>query len=118
MRLLLKDGGYVITMTPNLAVFYKRLRFLLGLSPYWNVADFFNLGELGFTGHWREYTPKELNWIHKQAGFSLIEAKNWDIFPLADKKKLRNFLHLFVRYISYPIPNSREANIIVGKKHG
>ncbi|MDP3710316.1 MAG: methyltransferase domain-containing protein [bacterium] len=118
MRLLLKDGGHIITMTPNLAVFYKRLRFLLGLSPHWNVADFFNLGELGFTGHWREYTSKELCWVHKQAGFEIIKANNCDIFPLTDKKNLRNFIHLFARYISYPIANSREANIVIGKKNG
>lgn len=117
MRLLLKDGGHVITMTPNLAVFYKRLRFLLGLSPHWNVADFFNLGELGFTGHWREYTKHELCWMHEQSGFKIIRVSNSDIFHLADKKNLRNLWHILIRYISYPLPNSREAHIIVAKKN-
>ena len=117
IHLLLKKGGYVITMTPNLTVFYKRLRFLFGLSPYWDVKDFFSLGERGFTGHWREYTPKELQWVHKQAGFNIIGVQNCDIYPLADKKNPRNFLHLLVRYMSYPMPNSREANIVVGKKN-
>lgn len=114
---LLKSRGYVITMTPNLAVFYKRLRFLFGLSPHWNVADFFNLGERGFTGHWREYTASELQWVHRQAGFAIIKADNCDIFSLADKKNPRNFLHLLARYISRPMPNSREANIVVGRKN-
>jgi len=112
---MLKPSGIVITMTPNLTVFYKRLRFLFGFSPNWSLSEFFDAGE-NFTGHWREYTMKELKSMHERLGFDIIFSRNCDIFSLLKKKTVHNFWHLFVRYISVIISNSREANFVVAKK--
>lgn len=113
---LLKQGGYCITMTPNVSVFYKRLRFLLGRSPSWDIKSFFELGEHSFVGHWREYTQSELIAMHEWAGLHVIQKKTVDIFPLWDKPSLRALAHVCVRYGSFIFPHSREAHIIVAKK--
>lgn len=115
INFMLKPSGIVITMTPNLVVFYKRLRFLCGFSPNWNLFEFFNTGD-NFAGHWREYSMKELKSMHEWLDFKIIFAQNCDIFSLFRKKTLRNVWHLFVRYISIIIPNSREANFVVARK--
>lgn len=113
---LLRAGGVVITVSPNVSVVYKRLRFLVGLSPWWNLKDWFSLGEKGFTGHWREYTMNELKTMHEWAGFSVIETLNLDIYSLIKKKTPRNFYHLLVRYLFYFVPQSREINFVIAKK--
>lgn len=113
---LLKPGGIAVTMTPNVAVFYKRLRFLFGKSPWWPLNEFFSLGGAGFVGHWREYTMAELALMHEWSGFKIIASLNRDIYSLTRKRNLRNFFHLLVRYIFYFIPDSREINIIVAQK--
>lgn len=113
---LLAAGGIIITMTPNAAVFYKRLRFLLGFSPWWDIKSFFALGENAFVGHWREYTQAELVYMHQQVGFKILRALNRDIFSLLNKINLRNLWHFCLRYAFYWVPNSREAHIIIAQK--
>jgi len=113
---LLKPKGVVITMTPNLTVLHQRLRFALGRSVFWDIKEFFDLGEKGFTGHWREYTKAELIKMHEWSGFSVIKAINTNIFSLTKKMSFCNILHLLVRLISLFIFNSKEANIIIAQK--
>ncbi|GEM_PF-735049 len=113
---LLGDNGVVITMTPNLSVLYKRIRFLCGASPYWDIRSFFDLGELGFVGHWREYTQKELRQMHEWANFVIRKELHTDIFNLREKKSLRNYAHRVLRAVSFLIPESREAHIVVAQK--
>lgn len=113
---LLTPGGIIITMTPNVAVFYKRLRFLLGLSPWWDIKSFFALDEESFVGHWREYTKMELIYMHEQVGFKILRTLNRDIFSLWRKINPRNIWHLFLRYFFYWVPQSREVHIIIAKK--
>ncbi|MBU0671125.1 methyltransferase domain-containing protein, partial [Patescibacteria group bacterium] len=68
---LLRPGGIAIISTPNLSTLLKRLRFLLGRSPHWDLKQFYELGDR-FTGHWREYTADELKQMGKWAGFEII----------------------------------------------
>ena len=112
----MKNNGIVITMTPNSTVLHQRIRFLLGKSVNWDIKEFFNLGENGFTGHWREYTKNELIQIHQWSGFNVVKAINTNIFSLISKISFAKLLHLLVRLVSYLLPNSREANIIVAQK--
>lgn len=114
-NLFLKSGGLIFTMSPNLAVLYKRLRFLWGRSPAWDVKSFFDIGEK-FVGHWREYTMSELKQMHGWTGFKIIEEKNCNVFSLPADGNLRWIFHLFTRGLSLVVLNGREANIAAFRK--
>lgn len=112
----LKTGGYFILSTPNLTTLLKRLRFLLGRSPLWPVADLYKDGE-NFTGHWREYTIKELCYMCKQSGFKIVKTYNKNLLasfknPLKIQKNFRALIAL----ISFLFPGTREMNYIICKK--
>lgn len=66
-RVLAPGGRFVVT-TPNLASLLKRIRFLFGRSPNWDIEDYFNQGP-NFTGHVREFTVGECRAMLQSAGF-------------------------------------------------
>ena len=72
-RVLARGGSFVFT-TPNLASLLKRLRFLLGRSPLWDLADYYDQAT-NFTGHVREFTPKECAALLRWSGFSEVRVK-------------------------------------------
>ena len=114
-RSLLNPGGYLLISTPNVSTLLKRFRFLLGKSPYWPIESFLKDGEK-FTGHWREYTLKELEYMCRTAGFSIIESRN--VNALAKFKSFtdwrKNFRALIV-LVSEIVPGSREMNYVLAK---
>ncbi len=75
-RRVLKPGGSFVFTTPNLASLLKRVRFLFGRSPMWDMKDYFDQGH-GFTGHVREFTVKECREMLVWTGFqpTCVEAK-------------------------------------------
>ncbi|MBI2603992.1 MAG: methyltransferase domain-containing protein [Candidatus Harrisonbacteria bacterium] len=75
-RVLAPKGVFLVT-TPNFANLLRRVRFMFGRSPMWDLKDYFDRGE-HFTGHRREFTIGELRTMLKWTGFSvpLITAKN------------------------------------------
>lgn len=77
-RILKKDGLFLIT-TPNFANLLKRLRFLLGRSPDWDIWDFFHSGP-DFRGHRREFTLNELVKMLEWSSFEIIKKKTKNIF--------------------------------------
>ena len=116
MKRLVKPGGHIIISTPNLTTLLKRVRFLLGRSPNWPIKEFFADGE-SFTGHWREYTMKELIEVCELAGLTVVTAHNINL--LAKFKSWRawkkNLQALFVK-LSWLIPGSREMLYVVVQK--
>jgi len=115
-RTLLKDGGYLLISTPNCATLLKRLRFLFGKSPYWPIESFFEDGEL-FTGHWREYTRKELVSMCETAGFEVLETYTKNV--LTKFKALRHIkrnLRALVSLLSSPFPGMREMHYVLCRK--
>ena len=113
---LTKDGGSYLVTTPNSVKLLQRFRFLFGRSPNWNIEDFFECGE-SFTGHWREYTMKELVYMCTKTGFSVEETYNVNV--IASFRNLsfsrKNFNALVVR-ISGLFPGTREMNYLLCKK--
>jgi SAM-dependent methyltransferase len=70
---VLKPGGIFFMSTPNIASILKRIRFLIGRSPNWELKDFYQSGEK-FTGHTREFTVKECVQMVEWAGFEIIRS--------------------------------------------
>jgi len=112
----LKPRGYLLISTPNPATLLKRLRFLLGRSPNWPIESYYNAGE-NFTGHWREYTIKELIYMCQTSGFEIVKTYNKNL--LASFKKIsawhKNFQALIV-LISSIFPKTKEMNYILCRK--
>lgn len=71
---VLKPGGILLISTPNLAYILKRIRFLLGRSPNWDLKDFFFSGKQ-FTGHTREFTVQEVKRMMSWVGLEVIHAR-------------------------------------------
>lgn len=113
---LLEPGGFLLISTPNVATLLKRLRFLLGKSPYWPIESFFADGEK-FTGHWREYTLAELCQMCQLSGFKVVQARNLN--ALTKFKSLRDWrknMRAMVALISSLIPGAREMNYVLAQK--
>ena len=75
---VLKPKGVLFLSNPNPASLYNCIRLSVGKSVYDPISEYFNAsshGEEGeFSGHWREYTLKELEYMVKAVGFK-IEKK-------------------------------------------
>jgi SAM-dependent methyltransferase len=67
---VLKPGGILFISTPNLGYLPKRMRFLIGKSPCWDLLDFFNSGS-AFTGHTREFMAQELRLMAECSGLDV-----------------------------------------------
>lgn len=113
---LLKPEGYMFFSTPNFSNLLRRVRFLFGLSPNWDIRQFFQEGD-SFIGHWREYTMKELRTMCELAGFETI--KSWNINTINDKFTLKS-KHNLTAYLfnkgAFLFPGARDANFILCRK--
>ncbi|TAK04887.1 class I SAM-dependent methyltransferase [Patescibacteria group bacterium] len=65
---VLAPGGHFVFSTPNIASLLKRVRFVLGRSPNWDIKDYFDAGT-DFTGHVREFTVAECRAMLAWSGF-------------------------------------------------
>ena len=114
-RILKKDGLFLVT-TPNLTNLLKRLRFLLGRSPAWDLGDFFHSGS-EFRGHRREFTLNELVKMLEWSSFEIIKKKTRNIF--SDPRRLFMFGKItsqLCSVISFPFPSIREMIYVLSKK--
>lgn len=113
---VLKDDGIFLVTTPNLANLLRRIRFLLGRSPNWDLKDYFESGS-GFKGHVREFTQSELCNILEWSSFDVLEKRTKNIFfrPrkfLTGKKIVPQLCSL----LSYPFPSMREMIYVLARK--
>ena len=76
---ILKVNGVFLISTPNIASFLKRIRFIFGRSPNWNIYDFFESGK-NFKGHAREFTKEEVKKMIEWSGFEIMETKTRNVF--------------------------------------
>ena len=101
---VLKPGGWLVLTTPNLTSLPKRLKFMLGVSPLWDLKDYFN-SETHFTGHVREFTADECRRMLEWSGFSNVTSKagtgyyqkHW----LTNPKKVKNVITFAIATV-YP----------------
>jgi len=67
---ILKQHGYLVLTTPNIASLFRRLKLLLGLNPVYRY-------------HVREYTLGEILELLKSHGFEVVEAGYDDVNDLS-----------------------------------
>ncbi len=83
-RVLKQDGWFLVT-TPNIAAFLKRTNLLFGKNP-----NEFDLRMHGDTyGHIREYTMRELVIILQEAGFKIAKK---EYFSIDSKRNIFTYL--------------------------
>jgi len=75
---VLRPGGFLYLSTPNLFSLAGIRNFLLRRSAYsWSADDLYSelnrVNEMGFAGHVREYTHREVEGFLTRSGFSRIE---------------------------------------------
>ncbi len=113
---ILKNGGIFMVTTPNLANFLRRLRFLFGRSPNWNIKDYFESSS-NFRGHRREFTVSEIVRMLEWSSFEIIEKKTKNIF--FNPKKLltgRRVASQLCDILSYPFSSMREMIYVIARK--
>ena len=113
---ILNQGGVLIVTTPNLANLLRRIRFVFGLSPNWDLGEYFNEGK-NFRGHRREFTLSEVKKMLLWTGFEIQRAETRNVFFNA--KRLihpKKFPAHLSSLLSTPLKNSRELIYVVAKK--
>lgn len=114
-RVLRPQGVFLIT-TPNFANLLRRIRFLFGKSPQWDIRDYFERGEL-FTGHRREFTVSELCTMVSLSGFTIRtwctknSFLNWSRI-LHPQKWRAHWCTVF----SLPFPRMRDIIFLLAQK--
>ncbi len=114
-RVLVPGGSFAFT-TPNLASLLKRLRFLIGRSPNWDITDYFEQGT-GFTGHVREFTVAECGGMLRKSGFEVtrVEAKP-GYFKWRWLRMPRKWHMFFLQAVSRPFRTLGDLVFAIGKK--
>ncbi|MDP6756562.1 MAG: methyltransferase domain-containing protein [Patescibacteria group bacterium] len=109
--------GFIYIATPNISHLLNRVRFVFGKSPSKaHLPEFFSYGDK-YVGHWREYTLNELRQIFKWLNMEIIDARNVQSMRVRFKlSSLRSWYVNLFRLISYVLPGTRDANIIIGRK--
>ena len=73
VKQVVKPGGSIIVEVPNVALFGRRLSFLLkGNPPFPPFEDYF-WSEYPFSGHNREYSMADLEYTFSQVGIDMIQ---------------------------------------------
>lgn len=113
---LLAHSGILVLSTPNSATLIKRLRFLFGLTPNWPIEDFYQHGS-NFTGHWREYTMRELIYMLKSSGFVIKKKETKNVLAkFSSNRSFRKNLRVFINLFSYPFSGMREIHYVLAEK--
>lgn len=112
---LLRPNGTAMILTPNASFISKRIRFLFGFSPFCELKKFFDSDGEKFSGHWREYTLKELKQMCAWAGLKVIKAKHIDNSPYR-LKGFRDFYYLILKLISFILTGGKRAIIVICQK--
>lgn len=114
---LLNNGGYILITTPNIATLTKRIRFFLGKTPMWPIEDFYESGD-SFTGHWREYTMNELDYMVNKSGFDVVSKNTKNVLAKFKKPtRVKKNLVALITLLSFPFSNTREVHYVLCRKN-
>lgn len=106
---ILKDNGYIILSTPNIAALYKRLRLIIGENPLMRTES--NLPS--YDKHFREYTAQEISLLLKETGYRIEQLKFSNCLA-----KMFNvpFYYKYPYLLLSALPTLRDRIFILGKK--
>jgi 2-polyprenyl-3-methyl-5-hydroxy-6-metoxy-1,4-benzoquinol methylase len=115
---VLRPGAPVVIATPNYGRLHARLRLLAGHNPKLDLQTFYDLGEEGFVGHWREYLPQELREMLKYASFKDIRSTTFcdPWYALSKNVSLYAIKQTFIHLLSYLLPNAKYEAMVSGRK--
>ena len=71
MKRVLKDDGFIIITTPNLAALSRRIRLLFGISPQIDIGVINEQGDDLSVGHIRYFTVPTLEKLLKRNGLTI-----------------------------------------------
>lgn len=112
IRRILTNGGFLIIDTPNVCSLTRRINFLLrGIPPYASLKDFL-FSETPFTGHYREYSIKDLYKLLKYSGFA---TKSITTFNLGSYKNTNLRKLILQCIIPWLFPNLKNYIWCCGK---
>ena len=90
-RVLGKDNAYYMIAAPNVAAIRKRISFLLtGSPPFPSISAYYH-SAYPFTGHNREYSVRDLNYVLEQSGFDIIHLETYNR-PTTFKRSIKDCL--------------------------
>jgi SAM-dependent methyltransferase len=115
---ILGEHGLMVVTSPNICNFYNRMMLLSGRNPQTFLHEV-KYGSLSGTGHFREYTIGEVQWLLQKTMFRIMEARLVDtVSPfgsVAHSLKLRLLYHPY-RVIKWMWPSLRDTIAIVAEK--
>lgn len=115
IRRILKKGGKLILTAPNGYSIKRIFNFLMGKGLSENPYREFNLfNQLGYRGHIREYSAKEMINFLENTGFFIIKTE----YISYQHMRLRNspINSLFIKIIYFLFSNFRSHIIIIANK--
>lgn len=116
---VLSPGGLIIISTPNVANLRNRVYALFGKSTYWPLDKWLTESERindngfrRFTGHVREYTMKECEFMLKKYGFNDILLRRY----YASHINAVSILYHVYSFLERLYPRFRYHMLVIGKK--
>lgn len=107
IKRILKKNGIFILSTPNVVSLGSRIACLIGKHP----TSYGFKDPRSYSKHFREYTPRELQWMLEQCGFKVLETRLENHSPPP-----HGLLSYLIRFLSRLYPNFRNTIIIKAKK--
>ncbi len=110
MNRVLKNTGYLVLSTPNIAELANRVNLLIGKNPVSRPQDESEF----YAGHYREYTFKELLYLLNETGFEVkkVRMKNY-VGPCLKQKRILPKIYCIFLKIS---PSSFRTTIQISAK--
>ncbi|MSU55754.1 MAG: class I SAM-dependent methyltransferase [Candidatus Taylorbacteria bacterium] len=115
VKRVLRPGGIFLVTTPNFANLLRRVRFLFGRSPQWDIKEYFDSGK-DFTGHRREFTVQELSSQLSWSGFDVCARYTRNsLFQWHRMFHPRKWIAQWFVFLSFPFPSTREMIFILAR---
>ncbi|NOQ45988.1 MAG: hypothetical protein GQ559_04855 [Desulfobulbaceae bacterium] len=76
----MREGAEFVLSVPNIVSADKRVKVIIGISPLPSFPRYYEHGN-PFTGHRREMTMREVDWMMKNAGLSKLDLFTANLHP-------------------------------------
>lgn len=121
IRRMLKSKGILILSTPNIYALHKILMYLFGKSFNNALLELTKVESVGYIGHIREYSNKEIKMILEYCGYKIKKSyfkkyNNFFLAPLIIRRNPIIFLGKIFEWITDVIHFLRPTQIIIAEK--